>query len=63
MERAAALAVGEQLTLEELARRVGYSDPAYFGRLFKEHTGMSPRDFARARRDQSCGPDQGAGPS
>ena len=63
MERAVAIAAGEELTMEELARRVGYSDPAYFGRLFKEHTGMSPRDFARARREEARGPGQGAGPS
>jgi len=63
MERAVAIAAAEELTMEELGRRVGYSDPAYFGRLFKEHTGMSPRDFARARREQTRGTGQGAGPS
>ena len=63
MERAVAIAAGEELTMEELARRVGYSDPAYFGRLFKEHTGMSPRDFARARRGEARHPGQGATPS
>ncbi|MEI6387108.1 MAG: AraC family transcriptional regulator, partial [Spirochaetota bacterium] len=52
LERAVALVSGEgaELTLEELARKVGYSDSAYFGRLFKEHTGMSPREFARSAR-------------
>jgi two-component system response regulator YesN len=63
MERAVAIAAGEELTMEELARRVGYSDPAYFGRLFKEHTGMSPREFARARREEPRAPAQGADPS
>jgi two-component system response regulator YesN len=63
MERAVAIAAGEELTMEELARRVGYSDPAYFGRLFKEHTGMSPRDFARARREGVRETGQGADPS
>lgn len=63
MERAVAVAAAEKLTVEELGRRVGYSDPAYFGRLFKEHTGMSLRDFARARREEPRGPDQPAGPS
>lgn len=45
MERAADIAARESLGIEELGRRVGYTDPAYFARLFKEHTGMSPRDF------------------
>jgi YesN/AraC family two-component response regulator len=63
MERAVAIAASEDLTMEELARRVGYSDPTYFGRLFREHTGMSPRDFARARRDETAHPGQGVGPS
>jgi len=63
MERAVAIAAAEELTMEELARRVGYSDHAYFGRLFKEHTGMSPREFARARRDEARDPGQSAGPS
>jgi two-component system response regulator YesN len=63
MERAVAIAAAEELTMEELGRRVGYSDPAYFGRLFKEHTGMSPRDFARARREEARDTGQGADPS
>jgi len=45
MERAAEIAAREALSMEELGRRVGYSDSAYFARRFKEHTGMSPRDF------------------
>jgi AraC-like DNA-binding protein len=48
MERAVTIASsGEEFTLEELSRRVGYGDSAYFGRLFKEHTGLSPREYAR----------------
>ena len=51
MERALALLLEtESMTVEELARHVGYSDPAYFSRLFKERTGLSPRDYARSRK-------------
>ena len=51
LERALALAEAEgDIAVEELARRVGYSDPAYFSRLFRERTGLSPRDWARSRR-------------
>ena len=55
MERAADIAAKEPLGMEELGRRVGYTDAAYFARLFKEHTGMSPRDFfARGQRKRAA---------
>lgn len=31
--------------IEEIAARVGYADASYFSRLFKKHTGMSPRQY------------------
>ena len=51
LERALAIAESEEdMPLEELARRVGYSDSVYFGKLFRERAGMSPREWARSRR-------------
>lgn len=42
----------EELGVDEIGRRVGYEDPAYFRRLFKRKTGLTParyrRRFARA---------------
>ncbi len=38
----------ESPTVEELSRRVGYSDTAYFAQLFKERTGLAPKAYARA---------------
>lgn len=29
----------------EIAARLGYDDPYYFSRVFKKHTGVSPREF------------------
>lgn len=58
MERARALAASRpELTVEELARAVGYADPAYFSKLFREHAGMSPREWSRAAREgrAACG--------
>jgi two-component system response regulator YesN len=40
----------ESPTVEELSRRVGYSDTAYFAQLFKERTGLAPKAYARALR-------------
>lgn len=31
--------------IEEIAARVGYADASYFSRLFKKHTGISPRQY------------------
>jgi len=33
------------LSLEQVARRVGFDDRKYFGRVFKKETGLSPREF------------------
>jgi AraC family transcriptional regulator of adaptative response/methylated-DNA-[protein]-cysteine methyltransferase len=48
--------------LEELARRVGVS-PYHFHRVFKEVTGLTPREYAAARREQRVrsGLERGAG--
>jgi AraC-like DNA-binding protein len=35
------------LNVGEAARRVGYSDPFYFSRVFKKRTGLAPRDWVR----------------
>lgn len=40
------------LPLARLARRIGYS-PWHLHRLFKRHTGLTPREYARARRDET----------
>ncbi len=33
------------LRIREISERVGYNDPYYFSRIFKKHTGMSPREY------------------
>jgi AraC family transcriptional regulator of adaptative response/methylated-DNA-[protein]-cysteine methyltransferase len=44
----------ERVTLDELAAKVGLS-PYYFHRLFKDVTGVTPRDFHRARQISRVG--------
>ncbi|MFD7668807.1 helix-turn-helix domain-containing protein [Streptomyces sp. NPDC059788] len=39
---------GSDLTVSQVARRVGFADPAYFCRFFRRETGLSPGDFRRA---------------
>jgi AraC-like DNA-binding protein len=36
-----------QMRLKEVAHAVGYSDPAYFSRIFRKSTGISPREYRR----------------
>lgn len=36
---------GSQLSIKEIADQVGFRNPSYFTRLFKEMTTMSPRDY------------------
>lgn len=34
-----------QMTISQVSDQLGFSEPAYFTRFFKRHTGLSPRDF------------------
>lgn len=49
MAKAKELLLGTNLKLYEIAERVGYSDPKYFSRVFKESTGMLPADFRKSK--------------
>lgn len=40
--RARELLEAERLSVEQVARRVGYEDVAFFRRLFRKHTGLTP---------------------
>lgn len=40
---------GDKLKSGETARLCGFSDPLYFSRVFKNQTGMSPREYLRSR--------------
>jgi transcriptional regulator GlxA family with amidase domain len=45
MERAADLLVDRGLTVREVARRVGYRQPAQFAKAFRRHLGLAPSDY------------------
>ena len=48
MDRAADLLGDKGLTVREVARRVGYRQPAQFAKAFRRHLGVAPSDY-RAR--------------
>src|SRR5436190_20883522 len=45
MERAAGLLSDRGLTVREVARRVGYRQPAQFAKAFRRHLGVAPSDY------------------
>ena len=45
MQKAMGLLRETDLHVSEVADQVGYTDPNYFGRMFKEQTGMRPSEF------------------
>lgn len=40
-----------QLSIQDIARQLGYSDASNFGHAFRQWSGMSPRQFRRQRRN------------
>jgi len=45
MARAMVLLGQVTLNISEIARQVGYDDPGYFARRFRQHTQLSPREW------------------
>ena len=47
LRKAKELLLGSELKAFEIALKVGYPDPKYFSRVFKEATGMTPGEYQR----------------
>lgn len=45
MERAAEMLIGSDLTVREVAHRVGYRQPAQFAKAFRRQHGLVPSDY------------------
>lgn len=45
IEQAKVLLINTQLPIKEIAKKVGYDDPLYFSRVFRNVTGQSPRQW------------------
>ena len=52
MEKAQLRLVTEQTSIKEIAYQLGFDDQAYFNRIFKKLTGLPPRDYRNAYRNQ-----------
>ena len=51
LSRAEALLKDDNISIEKIAESVGFSDPAYFSRLFKKSRGLSPMKFKKALKN------------
>jgi YesN/AraC family two-component response regulator len=45
LDQAKILLITKNWSIEQIAEQCGYSQTAYFSRLFKKHEGITPRDF------------------
>lgn len=50
MAKAKEMLIGTQLKLKEIAAQVGYADPKYFSKVFKETTGQLPADYRKTHK-------------
>ncbi len=50
VENAKELLANSSLKINDIGPMVGYETPKYFGKIFKETTGMTPREYRDARR-------------
>lgn len=50
VERARELILQEKLSIGAIAESLGFEDQLYFSRLFRKHTGLSPRKYRQAAR-------------
>lgn len=62
LERARHLLDGTHDTVREIAFAVGFRDPNYFTRIFREREGMTPTTYRRARRGTNPQKENGNGP-
>ena len=54
MQRAEDLVAESRLPMAQIAYKVGFADPKYFGKCFKKHTGMSPSEFRQYHAEKAA---------
>ncbi len=55
LKRAKELLQEGDLSIKEISQACGYQDPNYFARLFKNYTGMTPREYGETKREEAHG--------
>jgi AraC-like DNA-binding protein len=50
LERAVDAVVNDNANVAEIGTRLGFDVPAHFTRFFRNHTGVSPREFRAVSR-------------
>lgn len=53
MKKASEMLEKTDKTIAEIANLVGYSDPAFFYRLFRKTMNMTPQEYRKERKDRS----------
>jgi AraC-like DNA-binding protein len=56
MSRAAELLATRELTVREVAHRVGYRQPAQFAKAFRRYQGVAPSDYRSGTLAEAGGP-------
>ncbi|PYI57285.1 response regulator transcription factor [Paenibacillus flagellatus] len=51
IDKAKSLLTQTNMSVSEMAGKLGYADENYFGKVFKKQTGLSPLQFRKERRD------------
>ena len=49
VDKAKLLRADQRLTVDDVAERVGFEDPKYFARVFRDLTGTTPSAYRRSR--------------
>jgi two-component system response regulator YesN len=49
VDKAKLLLADQRLTVDDVAERVGFDDPKYFARVFRDLTGTTPSAYRRSR--------------
>ena len=49
MEKAKVMLLQDGVRIQDVAEALGYSQPHYFSKIFKQTTGMSPSEYVRSR--------------
>ena len=50
IDEAKDLLVNSSMSVNDVARQIGFSDPCYFSRIFRKYAGCSPKEYRRKRQ-------------